>query len=558
MSIFEFFHYSFFMALFISFTYKKKEPPAFGASSGFFCMNLSFFGLLFSHISNNLSNSKVLSANAAFFYQISGTWSNHEGSLLLWCRILTLYVFLLCYRGGCQSSLKSRSKRVGPRESLLFCFVLNFVDSSTLARYADSLSERQLSTPLVQRTLSASSPFSVSPASQKFPLLSSRHSHGSLEVKRTDPFFYLIRADQARSFSLDKEGLSLALGIAFFFFPFLSASSDPFLRNFFLCTEPLAESNPVLQDPISAIHPPCLYAGAVASAIVFVLAISKMMTGIVALYSPTMRKDAASKTVSLLCSALCLGSRLRSDFFPSLKFQAGGRPCSPPFFFRRQIELGPSFLAFSSFSSRALVDRSALRFKSSPFFRFHNLKQESGPFPLSWACCTKTVVYDPAPEALRIWLLICRSFLTVGILPGSWWAHHELGRGGWWFRDPVENASFMPRVLATARIHSVIFPLLHSWTLLLSLLTFLSSVLGTFSIRSGLLASVHSFATDETRGRFLWRFLLLMTALSILLFSQMIHEASVRRTYKKERFVAQSSLVHLGHLARAQPRRLKS
>lgn len=124
-------------------------------------------------------------------------------------------------------------------------------------------------------------------------------------------------------------------------------------------------------------------------------------------------------------------------------------------------------------------------------------------------------------EAIRIWILICRCFLTVGILPGSWWAHHELGRGGWWFRDPVENASFMPRVLATARIHSVILPLLHSWTLLLNIVTFLCCVLGTFSIRSGLLAPVHSFATDDTRGIFLWRFFLLMTGISILLFSQM-------------------------------------
>lgn len=167
--------------------------------------------------------------------------------------------------------------------------------------------------------------------------------------------------------------------------------------------------------------------------------------------------------------------------------------------------------------------------------------------PLCWTA--NTVVSDQDQEPIRIWILTCRLFLTVGISPGSWWAHHELGRGGWWFRDPVENASFMPWVLATACIHSVILPLLNSWTSLKNFLTFLCCVLGTFSIRSGLLASVHSFATDDTRGRFLWRFFLLITGISMNLFYQM---KPVCRT--KEMVVARSTLVHLRHSARAQPR----
>ncbi|KAE9604150.1 putative cytochrome c assembly protein [Lupinus albus] len=77
-------------------------------------------------------------------------------------------------------------------------------------------------------------------------------------------------------------------------------------------------------------------------------------------------------------------------------------------------------------------------------------------------------------------------------MPGSWWAHHELGWGGWWFRDPVENASFMPWVSATTCIHSVILPLLHSFISLLNIVTLPCCVSGTFSIRSGFLASVHS------------------------------------------------------------------
>ncbi len=87
---------------------------------------------------------------------------------------------------------------------------------------------------------------------------------------------------------------------------------------------------------------------------------------------------------------------------------------------------------------------------------------------------------------------------------GSWWAYHELGWGGWWFWDPIENASLMPWILATTCIHSVILPKLNYWTFFLNMVTSLCCVLGFFFVRSGLLASVHSFAIDSTRGIFLW------------------------------------------------------
>ena len=131
MSIYELFHYSLFLGLFIAFTYNKKQPPAFGAALAFWCILLSFLGLLFCHIDNNLSNYNVLTANAPFFYQITGTWSNHEGSILLWCWILSLYGFLLCYRGRPQSH--NVSKRGGHRETLFYSFVLNFVKNSILS-----------------------------------------------------------------------------------------------------------------------------------------------------------------------------------------------------------------------------------------------------------------------------------------------------------------------------------------------------------------------------------------------------------------------------------------
>ena len=120
MSIYEFFHYSLFPGLFVAFTYNKKQPPAFGAAPAFWCILLSFLGLSFCHIPNNLSNYNVLTANAPFFYQISGTWSNHEGSILLWCRIPNFYGFFLCYRGRPQSH--NVLKQGGHRESLFFFF----------------------------------------------------------------------------------------------------------------------------------------------------------------------------------------------------------------------------------------------------------------------------------------------------------------------------------------------------------------------------------------------------------------------------------------------------
>jgi cytochrome c biogenesis factor len=208
------------------------------------------------------------------------------------------------------------------------------------------------------------------------------------------------------------------------------------------------------------------------------------------------------------------------------------------------------FFAFSSLWTGALMDTGREQAKRV----VHNGKKDTTTSPLCWTAGANTVVSDQDQEPIRIWILTCWLFLTVGISLGSWWAYHELGWGGWWFWDPVENASFMPWVLATACIHSVILPLLHSWTLLLNILTFLCCVLGTFSIRSGLLASVHSFATDDTRGRFLLWFFLLITGISMTLFYQMKQEASVRRTYKKDMVVARSTLVHLRHSARAQPR----
>jgi cytochrome c-type biogenesis protein CcmF len=123
----------------------------------------------------------------------------------------------------------------------------------------------------------------------------------------------------------------------------------------------------------------------------------------------------------------------------------------------------------------------------------------------------------------RPWTTAAWAFLTMGIALGSWWAYYELGWGGWWFWDPVENASFMPWLVGTALIHSLIVTerrgAFKAWTLLLAIAAFSLSLLGTFLVRSGVLTSVHAFATDPARGVFILAFLVLVVGGSLLLFA---------------------------------------
>jgi len=123
----------------------------------------------------------------------------------------------------------------------------------------------------------------------------------------------------------------------------------------------------------------------------------------------------------------------------------------------------------------------------------------------------------------RPWTLAAWIFLTGGISLGSWWAYYELGWGGWWFWDPVENASFMPWLIGTALLHSVIVTekraAFRNWTVLLSIFAFSLSLLGTFIVRSGVLTSVHSFAADPSRGMFILLLLGLAVGGSLTLFA---------------------------------------
>jgi cytochrome c-type biogenesis protein CcmF len=123
----------------------------------------------------------------------------------------------------------------------------------------------------------------------------------------------------------------------------------------------------------------------------------------------------------------------------------------------------------------------------------------------------------------RPWTLAAWTFLTIGIALGSWWAYYELGWGGWWFWDPVENASFMPWLAGTALIHSLAVTekrgAFKSWTVLLAILAFSLSLLGTFLVRSGVLSSVHSFASDPRRGLFILAFLVIVIGSSLTLYA---------------------------------------
>jgi len=144
-------------------------------------------------------------------------------------------------------------------------------------------------------------------------------------------------------------------------------------------------------------------------------------------------------------------------------------------------------------------------------FAFAIAAMLSGNLDQKWARWTR-------PWTTWAWL-----FLTAGIALGSWWAYYELGWGGWWFWDPVENASFMPWLIGTALIHSLAVTekrgLFKSWTLLLSISAFSLSLLGTFLVRSGILVSVHAFAVDPERGLFILIFLSVVIGSALILYA---------------------------------------
>src|ERR1700742_897422 len=179
------------------------------------------------------------------------------------------------------------------------------------------------------------------------------------------------------------------------------------------------------------------------------------------------------------------------------------------------------FIAYSVFASNPLLrlanppveGQSLNPILQDPFMAIHPPFLYSGyvgfsvVFSLAVAALIEGRVDAAWARWVRPWALAAWSLLTIGITLGSFWAYYELGWGGWWFWDPVENASFMPWLAGSALIHSLAVTekrgAFKSWTVLLALLAFALSLLGTFIVRSGVLTSVHAFAVDPQRGVFI-------------------------------------------------------
>ena len=159
----------------------------------------------------------------------------------------------------------------------------------------------------------------------------------------------------------------------------------------------------------------------------------------------------------------------------------------------------------------------------------------SVPFAFAIAGLLQNRIDSSWARLLKPWTAVSWSFLTLGILLGSWWAYYELGWGGWWFWDPVENASFMPWLAATALVHSLAVTdkrgAFKSWTLLLAIAAFSLSLLGAFIVRSGVLTSVHSFAVDPERGLYILLFLLAVVGGSLTLYALRAGRVAVHVAY---------------------------
>ena len=199
--------------------------------------------------------------------------------------------------------------------------------------------------------------------------------------------------------------------------------------------------------------------------------------------------------------------------------------------------IGAAFLAFILFTSNPFLrlDPAPLEGKGlnpilqDPGLAFHPPFLYLGyvGFSMAFSFAVAALIegrVDPAwARWVRPWTLAAWCALTTGIALGSWWAYYELGWGGWWFWDPVENASFIPWLVGTALLHSAIVvekrDALKSWTVLLAILAFSMSLLGTFLVRSGVLTSVHTFAADPERGVFILGLLLLVIGGSLTLYA---------------------------------------
>jgi cytochrome c-type biogenesis protein CcmF len=177
-----------------------------------------------------------------------------------------------------------------------------------------------------------------------------------------------------------------------------------------------------------------------------------------------------------------------------------------------------------------------LAFASNPFTLYFGYVGLSVAFSFAVGALVMRDVGPAFAKAMRPWVLAAWIFLTIGITAGSYWAYYELGWGGWWFWDPVENASLMPWLAATALLHSVTVLAtrdgLRAWTLMLAVVAFSMSMIGTFLVRSGILISVHAFAVDPTRGTFILALLGLYIGGAFALFGARVGAVAQGSTFK--------------------------
>ena len=215
-----------------------------------------------------------------------------------------------------------------------------------------------------------------------------------------------------------------------------------------------------------------------------------------------------------------------------------------------QAAIGLGFYAFLAFASNPFVrvsppplDGQGLNpLLQDPGLAFHPPTLYLGYVGLSVAfsfAVGALLMRDVGPafaRAMRPWVLAAWIFLTIGITAGSYWAYYELGWGGWWFWDPVENASLMPWLAATALLHSVSVLAtrdgLRAWTVMLAVVAFSMSMIGTFLVRSGILVSVHAFAVDPTRGTFILALLGLYIGGALALFGARIGTVKQGSTFE--------------------------
>nr|AKL79264.1 cytochrome c biogenesis FN [Viscum scurruloideum] len=482
------FHYSFFPGAGVAFLTTRSDayPYAFGI------LLLAYLGYSFRQSPNHLTGQFHLSANAPMLFHLSGTWATHDGSIL--------YGFLLLRSIG-----------------FLSCFANVFLNVRTPTSILQ-LGERGCSAGILSPTNGPSS--SVSVAVQYVALCcpwglgkrvrASLFCNGHMVAKGI-PFvpclslFGVLQLDSLTRFlgiwhyrltrpAYRKWGWGMDWLV---FAPMLTGMEDPFVAGVLgVRTEPLAASNPVPLDPVSAIHPPSIYWGALASC--FVAGIMRSD-----LWEWNERPGIFNRNdrveLNWCCSRYSFGTVRGS-------LELNWRPWSNTPMRSKTTKKLDSTRSIARFLTG--VEQVGIIKPPTPFQPLYavgqyqetsnqrdqlngNSRRAAGA--REWVECSE-VGSDQSMLELAIWT--CRSFHTVGIMPGSWWAHHELGRGGWWFRDPVENASACSRLIATSSLHAVNRPFLAWWSSLLSIWQWVVCLSGSFSIRSGVLSTVHSFAVD--------------------------------------------------------------